>query len=81
MPFFRVNDQYLRAKFLDDFTCFQNDFVWTVDVLLKGDCSVSVPRKKLTLDEKVVLSAKISTIAEGIWLMKVRNKRGPRMLP
>ena len=80
MPFFRVDDHYFRAKFLDDFN-FQYDFVWTVNVLLKGDCSVSVPRKKLTLDEKVVLSTKISTIAEGIWLMKVRNKRGRTMLP
>ena len=35
----------------------------------------------MTLDEKLVLSANISTIAEGRWLMKVRNKRGRTMLP
>ena len=34
----------------------------------------------MTLDEKVVLSAKISTIAEGRWLMKVRNKRKRKIL-
>ena len=35
----------------------------------------------MTLDEKVALSANISTIAKGRWLMKVRSKRGRAMLP
>ena len=59
LPFFQVDDQFtiFEPNFYNDDFNFQYDFVLTVNVLLKGDWSVSVPRKKFTLDEKVELSA------------------------
>ena len=45
------------------------------------ETEVSVFPGKKWHDEKLVLSANISTIAKGRWLMKVRNKRGRAMLP